>query len=159
MTNAKMDDIFLFENFLSKEECQKYIKRAPIYTDDSWESRTIQILDDPIVERVRSFLNDHFKINLTCLDAQIQLWNEGSLSELHVHDDLNREHGDYNSLIYLNDDFDGGLFVYFNSDAQTVRGIEVKPGLLTFFNGKEIPHGVTQVKNTHRYTLIFWWKL
>ena len=36
--------------------------------------------------------------------------------------------------------------------------VKPKPGLLTFFDGKEVHHGVSQVKHKDRYTLIFWWK-
>jgi len=59
----------------------------------------------------------------------------------------------YNSLIYLNEDFDGGHFI-------TKNGIKIKPekGMLTFFNGQTIWHGVETVKNKDRKTLIFWWR-
>ena len=59
----------------------------------------------------------------------------------------------YNSLIYLNNDFDDGAF-------HTSWGIFInpEPGLLTFFDGKKIFHGVSEVKKKDRFTLAFWWK-
>jgi len=59
----------------------------------------------------------------------------------------------YNSLIYLNDDFEGGLF-------HTEKGIFIKPepGLLTFFDGRHVFHGTSEVKKKDRFSLIFWWK-
>jgi len=55
--------------------------------------------------------------------------------------------------LYLNSNFNGGTFY-------TDCGIRVNPmpGRLTFFNGREVMHGVTPVENNHRYTIIFWWK-
>jgi hypothetical protein len=54
--------------------------------------------------------------------------------------------------LYLNDDFEGGEFY-------TEHGIVVKPnkGMLTFFDGKNIMHGVKDLKGNVRYNIIFWW--
>ena len=60
---------------------------------------------------------------------------------------------EYNSLIYLNEKFKGGEFY-------TKNGINLKPkkGMLTFFNGQTVHHGVKKVFNNDRKTIIFWWR-
>ena len=59
-----------------------------------------------------------------------------------------------NEALYLNDDFDGGDF-YTKGNIS----LKPKPGLLTMFDGNNIEHGVKQVSNGDRYSIIFWWNI
>ena len=157
-----MDDtVFVFENFLNKSSCQSYIniilKKWNSFQNDyfrfrNWENKTIEITSDPIVIKVKSFLEEQLSVRLTCSQAQIQIWPENFEGGLHKHDSGGRENTDFNSLIYLNDDYGGGEFY-------TEKGVCYKPtvGALTFFNGAVNMHGVKKVLGTHRFTLIFWW--
>jgi len=157
-----MDDIvFVYENFLEKSLCQPYINRIlekwNSFQNDNdrmhnWEKKTIEITSDPIVSNVRYFLEEQLSIRLTCSQAQIQIWPRNIEGGLHKHDSNGRENTDFNSLIYLNDDYGGGEFY-------TENGVCYKPkvGALTFFNGAINMHGVKKVLGTHRFTLIFWW--
>lgn len=106
-----------------------------------------------IVNLIQNYIESRIKVRLTCYQMELQTWAVGTESDLHIHDHLGRGHGDYNSLLYLNDDFDGGEFF-------TENGITIKPktNRLTFFNGKTVGHGVKKVFRNHRYTMIFWWK-
>jgi len=117
-----------------------------------WPSRTQDITNDPIASRTQKFLNKKFNLNLKIDRAQTQNWNQTSFSDLHIHNERGRENNTYSSSIYLNEDFSGGLFF-------TKNGIKIKPkiGLLTFFNGSNVWHGVEKVKDKDRKTLIFWW--
>jgi len=146
------ETVYIFENYLSKRECKRYasmIKDLGVGNFD-WPSRTQEITNDPIVQRLRKFLNKTFNLNLKITQAQTQNWNQTSFSPLHIHTD--RPNTTYNSSIYLNEDFGGGMFF-------TKNGIKIKPkiGLLTFFNGSNLWHGVKKVKDQDRKTLIFWW--
>jgi hypothetical protein len=158
-----MDDtVFIYENFLEKPLCQPYINKISEKWDKlrkfengrvNWDIRTIDITNDPIVSRVKSFLEQQMSIRLTCSQAQIQIWPKNVEGRLHKHDAEGRENTDFNSLIYLNDDYGGGEFY-------TERGVCYKPtiGALTFFNGAVNMHGVKKVLGSDRFTLIFWWK-
>ncbi|KAG8191685.1 hypothetical protein JTE90_016472 [Oedothorax gibbosus] len=67
---------------------------------------------------------------------------------------------DYSSILYLNEDFDGGEFI-FAKDKTTVQAT-VKPqcGLMVAFSaGKENLHGVKAVKNGRRCALAMWFTL
>ena len=145
--------INLFENFISKEECIKYLNIIPNVSceETDWEKRTIDITNDPIVEKTRSFLKKELNLNLKIKQAQGQNWNVGSFSNLHIH--TFRPLTPYTSSLYLNDNFDGGEFYTLE------HTIKPKPGLLTFFNGHKVLHGVKKVYNNDRKTLIFWWTL
>jgi predicted 2-oxoglutarate/Fe(II)-dependent dioxygenase YbiX len=149
--------VYLFKNFMHQNETAPYIERiknkyALVGDIEDFDTRTIDISQDPIVEKVKQFIESELPVKLNCSQAQIQIWPEGSKSELHIHDDHNRENGDFNSLIYLNDDFDDGEFI------TEFSMYKPEVGTLTFFNGKQNYHGVTEVKRAHRFTLIFWWQ-
>jgi len=146
--------IYTFENYLSRRECKRYasmIKDLGVGTFD-WSLRTQDITNDPITSRTKKFLNKKFNLNLKIDQAQTQNWNQTSFSDLHIHNARGRENNTYSSSIYLNEDFGGGLFF-------TKNGIKINPeiGLLTFFNGSNVWHGVEKVKDKDRKTLIFWW--
>lgn len=155
--------VYIQENFLSLDEVRFYLNKAKKFPDEKrscynennpmWKDRNVTITDDPIVKKVKFFLNKRFNLNLQIEQAEIQNWIEGSYSQLHIHNGNGRDTTKYNSLIYLNNNFEGGVFF-------TSNGIVVKPepGLLTFFDGSQVYHGLSQVKNNDRYTLIFWWK-
>jgi hypothetical protein len=157
-----MDDtVFIYENFLERSLCQPYINKIVEYSnkfkDDpdrvvNWKKRTIDITNDPIVSKVQLFLESQLSVRLTCNQAQIQLWPKNYEGGLHKHDSQGRENTDFNSLIYLNDDYGGGEF-------HTEKGVCYKPvsGALTFFNGAVNMHGVKKVLGSDRFTLIFWW--
>jgi len=121
----------------------------------AWNPTRIVVLDekDIAIKKVQEFIESKIKIKTECYQAELQVWPIGTQSDLHVHNEQGRQQGDFNSLLYLNDDFEGGEF--FTGD-----GVIIKPktNRLTFFNGGKISHGVKKVEKNHRYTIIFWWK-
>ncbi len=157
-----MDDtVFIYENFLEKSLCQPYINMIVNYSNKfpnypcrfkTWDKRTIDITNDPIVNKVKLFLEEQLSVRLNCNQAQIQLWPKNYEGKLHTHNCRGRENTDFNSSIYLNDDYEGGEFY-------TEKGVCYKPvaGALTFFNGAVNMHGVKKVIGSDRFTLIFWW--
>lgn len=91
---------------------------------------------------------------------QLVLWKEGHSMPVHVdnaHPDGSKHgtpHRDFASIIYLNDDYEGGE-VFF-----PLAGIRLKPkrGMLVGFRGtSDTPHGVTKVIKGERYTLPCWY--
>ena len=151
------DKIYIFENFLGKNLCNHYSK----FIEDigpqphvlPFEKRVKNITIDPIGPLVRDFLNHKFELNLQIDQIETQNWHVNSYGPLHIHDHNGRENNKYNSLLYLNDDFEGGEFI-------TENGFKYKPkqGALTLFNGHAIKHGTSKVFSKDRKTLIFWWK-
>jgi hypothetical protein len=159
-TGIKM---FLFDNFLDIDTCNNYkcivekhyqdmISKGLCWSD-FYPTRNIILNNDPIQIQVQNFIQSKLNLTLECYQVELQTWPIGIESIPHRHTYDGRGDGDYNSLIYLNDDFDGGEFF-------TENGITLKPvaGQLTFFNGKDVMHGVNRVSRNHRYTLILWWK-
>jgi len=117
-------------------------------------ARTVDITHEPLCSRVQAHIEKHLRVCLTLDSAELQAWPTISPpSGLHRHDHNGRETTDWNSLLYLNEDFQGGQFY-------TDYGLMLKPtrGTLTFFNGRDTLHGVRACEGKNRYTAIFWWK-
>jgi len=148
------NEIKIFKNYLPKVDCEYYSSLIKNLGpgDFEWSDRTVDITEDPIVEKTKQFFKEKLNLNLNIRQAQLQNWNVGSEGELHVHAGRGTEHTRYNSLIYLNDDFKGGEFY--------TKKLSIKPeqGMLTFFDGSITYHGVKKVKHKDRKTIILWWK-
>lgn len=70
-------------------------------------------------------------------------------------------HRDYSAILYLNDDFEGGDFIFTELDAKTVTA-EVRPQcgrVVGFGAGKENPHGVRAVTRGQRCAVALWFTL
>lgn len=155
-------DVIVFENFLDRSMCKPYINMISEkwqrykYFDKSetiWSFRTIDITDDSIVLKVKTFLEQKLSVKLNIDQAKIQVWPKNHAGLIHKHDSDSRAHTDFNSLIYLNDNYEGGEFY-------TENDFVYKPnaGSLTFFDGSNIMHGSKKVLGHDRFTIIFWWK-
>ncbi|KAM7402722.1 hypothetical protein PAMP_017936 [Pampus punctatissimus] len=70
-------------------------------------------------------------------------------------------HRDYSAILYLNNDFEGGDFIFTELDAKTVTA-EVHPQcgrVVGFGAGKENPHGVRAVTKGQRCAVALWFTL
>ena len=126
------------------------------HNDQDWyPCRSVKLsTTSDIVLHVKGFLESRIRMTTTCDDAQIQIRKDGMGGfGTHKHNHNGREHGDYNSILYLNHNFNGGEFY-------TETGIVIKPvvGRLTFFDGSIIEHGVKKFYGSHRYGIVFWWR-
>jgi hypothetical protein len=158
--------MFIFNKFLDPVNCANYKKIIEDFylgnvekygalhvKDFNNKLRTIDITSDPIGNYVTSFLESQLRLKLDFYQIILSAWPPGTdVSTPHKHNEQFRKGGDYNSILYLNDDFEGGEFY-------TEHGVEVKPskGMLTFFDGKNIIHGVKDLSGNIRYNIIFWW--
>ena len=151
---------YIKPNFIHKSECDYFTSLAPRPNNDTrlkygednplWEHRSINITNHSIVTKVSDHINKVFGFRLEIEEAHIQNWIEGSESLPHVHETWPQVR--YNSLIYLNNNFEGGEFYTPNVT------VKPEPGLLTLFDGSQTEHGLNKVLNNDRFTLIFWWK-
>uniref|UniRef100_A0A673XAE5 procollagen-proline 3-dioxygenase n=1 Tax=Salmo trutta TaxID=8032 RepID=A0A673XAE5_SALTR len=70
-------------------------------------------------------------------------------------------HRDYSAILYLNDDFEGGDFIFTELDAKTVTAA-VRPQcgrVVGFGAGEENPHGVRAVTKGQRCAVALWFTL
>jgi hypothetical protein len=168
-----------FKDFISHEECDFLIKSA--IENNAWNADTNPFWDDRVCNVSKLEENNFFKIKMSEILKKVKKtiineyqlnniyadtfdlirWFENSSQPPHV-DDMTNVDGDYDffkhrkvaTIIYLNDDFDGGETFYPQYD------IKIKPekGKLAIHLGDSNHlHGVTEIKNGTRYTLAGFW--
>ena len=180
---ASSDALLVVEDFLSGEQCalirdvfDASVGKLAANPDGEsfWDERVLWFDDiDPDAGRAKAVMQqarfaaayriaEHFGIveRLYSDSQQLVLWNEGRSMPVHVdnaHPDGSRHntpHREFASVVYLNDDFEGGE-IYF-----PYAGCRLKPraGMLIGFRGSaESPHGVTAVAKGVRYTMPGWY--
>ena len=153
--------ITVHDNFLTAEECQYWIEQSPVYKKDNpkgnedWLERNKNITMLPIVEKVRQYHKEKENLDLEIFEASLQVWASGTEAIPHVHDEQGgRQQTGYNSIIYLNDDFEGGEFIAPDLSCS----LTTIPGRLIIFDGSKVKHGINPITGNTRYTIIFWWK-
>lgn len=161
------DNIKVVNNFLSLEECKMIIDSL---NSKEYIEHDLQIDDknNPTIKRksymgldvagmqqkkVQEVLEKSYDVKVTPGSAHVAKWEPGQKLELHV-DDLGRT--SYNhmaSLIYLNDDYEGGEIEF------PTHGLSLKlsAGSLIMFPGNvNYPHEVKPIISGHRYTMPIW---
>jgi hypothetical protein len=157
--NEQNNIINIDKDILSNDEIEyiKVLAKKPIFnkvimSQEYFDKAITELKNDYIINKILSYLYEKYNMKLICKLAQIQTWVPDSVSEEHIHRCGGRDNTEYNFIIYLNDDYEGGeLFL-------PDYGIKIKPikGLSVLFNGKNIKHGVTKIKKSNRYGLILW---
>jgi hypothetical protein len=148
------------------------------YDSDYWKDRvcTYHSLNkndkkiDPVLrtlfKRLEPIIEDFFNVKVTPTGTTIVRWLPGQFQKPHADKELHDgpdagtpndfPNYDISSLFYLNDDYEGGE-LYF-----PLQDIKFKPkkGAAYFFPGdKNYIHGVTEIKNSIRYTCPFFWEI
>jgi len=136
-----------FSSFLGVEDISNFLNDSPnvptllksptnVKIKHFSNNDLVNLVESTVTEKVGSFYKSYY-----------QSWGSGSSTSLHNH----IEPSVYIAVIYLNDDFDGGEF--FTEDEM----ITPEPGLMIFFDGESVPHGVNKILNGVRKTMVIYW--
>lgn len=131
--------IITIENFLSKEECKKYIKEIDEKNDKTCFTSFGIFENDKYIDEDLAlyFFNKVKNCNITGLDIIkpnnlifTSKYLGGEQFGLHTDtglyfDKKNREKTRYTLLIYLNDDFSGGETAFYNE--KFIHQLDIKP--------------------------------
>ena len=145
--NLNNNLILLYDNFLLKEDCDKYINVFKKEKDKIKQYRdtfTLKIKDVALLNKLKS----EFNINnfITPHNLEIVMWPKNSFMGLHY------DTGDLLAfIIYLNDNFVGGETVI------DKKQIEPKTGRVVIFSNGRLEHSVNKIEEGTRYTLIGWY--
>jgi prolyl 4-hydroxylase len=168
----------IIEDFISKEDCE-YLINAAVASNlwrtaghEFWNNRTINytnmivfdkkaanVMIDVLV-RCQQSIKESYGLEKIYPDLlQVIRWFPGMQQAPHADDMSNTDitghaHRAFGSVLYLNDDYEGGHTYYpnFNFD------ITPKAGTLAFHPADVAHlHGVTEVKNSIRYTVASFW--
>ena len=157
-------------------ETHKNENGTVIYDSDYWKDRvaTGPTLDknnpeitkilQGLFERLQPVIENFFNVKVEPTGKAIVKWLPGQFQKPHADKELHEgpdaglpndfPYYDIASLFYLNDDYEGGE-LYF-----PLQNMQFKPkrGAAYFFPGdKNYIHGVTEIKNSIRYTCPFFW--
>ena len=155
------------DNYLTAEECDQLVAlydASPFRDPDLigfWAQRVKwPVYPDDIRVKIRkqrrelaeSLFNKKFETR----NLNITLWRVGDFQGPHSDYGGRNEYPDrdYASIIYLNDDFEGGEIYMPEWKMSHVP----KKGQLVIFPGGTVLHGVTEVKKNRRLTSICWFK-
>jgi predicted 2-oxoglutarate/Fe(II)-dependent dioxygenase YbiX len=172
-----IDNIDIFENFLSHEECdfilnkckeELTLKTAEVYNDnynniinEIFRKSSVGSVSDLgfLNERLINKLRENFNINgmeVTGLgNFQFTEYKEGEYFNWHTDSSETRYSDRFTSIvIQLNEGYDGGILEIKNIKGELVP-VENKIGTLYIFNSKLL-HRVTPVETGVRYSLVNW---
>ena len=165
------EEIETILNYARYEAPEEWSPNIPLF----WRNRSLAIMDieDPspkdklVLEllintrnRVKQHITEIFGLTVPIYGDSVQLirWPEGYEQGPHADAEYNTpEEGEYTfphrycgSLIYLNDDFDGGEIYFPQHDLE----LKPVPGMMVTFPGtREYLHGVRPVNNGIRYVI------
>ena len=170
-----------FENFISDKEIDtilSFAKTKQTWEDSGpfWNNRTlnleflfnsedheIAIIINNIRKKIKETIQTEYGNGKEVYADLIQLvrWFPGMEQHPHADDMKNIEdsdewfhHRDFGAILYLNNDYEGGITVY----PEYELGIVPKPGMLAVHPGdSDHIHGVTRIENSNRYTIASFW--
>jgi len=149
-----------------------------IYDANFWKDRVatrqsldknnpkIGVLIENLFIRLQPIVEAFFKVKVKPTGQTIVKWNPGQYQlphadkELHSGPDAGTPNDfpnyDIASLFYINDDYEGGELYFPNQKFQ----FKPKKGAAYFFPGDvNYVHGVTEIKNSVRFTCPFFWEI
>jgi hypothetical protein len=172
-------DIVCYENFISSEDAAKIIQ----YFDskEKWtlvafyNSYGMNLIEDDnelenfglhkyyfrdLIEKIKSAVEESLDVEIRRVSTHAQKWIDKAYASYHSdNSDMEGnpsawERSKFVSLLYLNDDFEGGELKFRDHDIS----VYPKPGLLTAFpGGFENIHSVERVSGNTRYTIGAFW--
>jgi hypothetical protein len=165
-------NVFVLENFISKEECLSIIKG---FSHKIWDAKDPFIqtgfaIDEDaavryyynnssnlnlIFNKMGSVMSSHYGKKVELKSMFHSIMNPGAINPLHWDNYVDNGEDDISALLYLNEGFTGGDLVFPDHDIR----ITPKAGTFVFFKGTEdYHHTVEQVLSGHREALVgFYW--
>ena len=163
------ENIKIFNNFLSKEQCELILsnldKSTALNIEGFWSNRVFAEFSFPneakrILKmfrlKIKPFLENEYLVKLlpNSLNQHVVKWNPGEEMEPHI-DDVGTIYNHISSVLYLNDNYEGGEIFFPQHD------ITVKPlqgDLICFPGNLNYKHGVKKVDSGFRYTMTAWFR-
>ena len=144
-------ELIEINNFLSKRDCDDIID---FYTKNE-KHAAYQYLSYFVMETTPGSIGDAIELECKKYDKNIALdlcqvvrWPPGSF--MLEHKDLDKDR--FAAVVYLNDDYTGGETCFEHTK------VTPETGKLVIFSGNELPHWVSEIKDSNRYTLSIWFR-
>lgn len=171
--------VYVVENFITEEESQIlncYIRTNSVWEKNAahevWNNRVhnvemfteqeVKIVAQNIIDSTKHKIESLLNVELASNAPSIARWLPGNGQAPHADKQLPDgtpnmyPQNDISSLVYLNEDYEGGEIFFPNQE------IQIKPpknGLIFFPGDIFFLHGVTTVTSGVRYTMPSFWKV
>ena len=168
-----LDKIFVIENFISNSDCDRLIENFNKSTFDipdpniksgysisgeeavKYYYSDTEEIENKVFKSICDILSGFYEKEIEIKSMFHSLMLPGSKNPLHWDNYVDDGEEDISTLLYLNDNFEGGNLSFPD------QSIEIKPapGMLVFFRGSEdLTHEVETVESGHREALVgFCW--
>lgn len=166
MSFGKMVAIYVEQSFLDKETCTEltaYLSNTswPVLDNEFWSGRVHRfgLIKEPMLSvtnkiktRIADYIENKFDSLAHCDTIDFIRWQDGKQMPLHRDAMEIYMYRDWGSILYLNDDYEGGHTYYPELE------LDVKPqiGSLVVHEG-DVLHGVRPISGNTRYTIASFW--
>ncbi len=158
--------VYIEHSFIDEETCLKLKDFASTcgwhdFDDEFWSGRVLRFhtihepmasITNGIKQRIAGYIHGKYHHKPYCDTIDLIRWKDGQ--EMPAHRDAMADYmyRDWGSVLYLNDDYEGGHTYY------PELNIDVKPkaGSLVVHDGDAL-HGVKPVHGNYRYTIASFW--
>jgi hypothetical protein len=149
-----INEIQVFENFLSQEQCDLFVNEAKNSNEDKWIKNELYCIlkssNHEEVKKIKRKLDEVFNNKFHLQRPQIIHRTDIYSKWIYHSDDEGGKEIKYGVVIYLNEEFEGGHTKYKYKDYEVVP----KSGMMIIHPAtKEFEHTVTEVTKGNRYTL------
>lgn len=165
----RRENIKVIKNFISNEECDLLMtiikntkaKEFPVQWDHNFKPVVVRKTYTDIravsmyVSMVKDILQKEYGIEVENRSVSVARWDAGDKLELHVDDLGTTNYNHMATLIYLNNDFEGGEIVFptHNFSYRPAKG-----DLIMFPGNYHYPHEVLKITSGTRFSVPMWFE-
>jgi Rps23 Pro-64 3,4-dihydroxylase Tpa1-like proline 4-hydroxylase len=168
------DKIFVIRDFITKEQSQELVSvfsNSITSTPDSdliksgfsisfdqkeyFDVMNKDSIESSILKKISGKVSDHYGIDMEIKSMFHSIMEKGASNPPHWDNQEDSQEDDISALLYLNNNFSGGLLRFINHNIVLIP----EPGMLVFFKGeKDLLHSVEEVTGGSRQALVgFCW--
>lgn len=165
----KENNLKVFPGFISPQECKDIIESIKNVTPSSEKPIQFSPEGDPLTFRkdwdinlyidkynniVRGIIEAEYPVRIKNRSAKIAEWTKNDMYDLHINDLGINNFNNMSAIIYLNDDFNGGEYIF------PLQNKKFKPkigDLIIFPGNMHYNHIITKIISGSRYTIPLWY--
>lgn len=169
-----LNKIFVIRGFITKEESKNLINKFSENITSTPDSDLIKSgfsisfdqkeysdlmnkdsIESSVLKKISNTISDHYNKKMKIKSVFHSIMEKGSVNPPHWDNADQSQQEDVSALLYLNNDFSGGLLKFINHNIVLIP----EPGMLVFFKGeKDLLHSVEEVTGGFRQALlVFCW--
>lgn len=169
-----LNKIFVIRGFITKEESKNLISKFSKDVTSTPDSELIKSgfsisfdqkeyhdlmnedsIESSVLKKISNEISNHYGTKMKIKSMFHSIMERGAVNPPHWDNQEQSQQEDVSALLYLNNDFSGGLLKFINHNLVLIP----EPGMLVFFKGeKDLLHNVEEVTGGSRQALVgFCW--